>query len=45
MRVLEVAVEPGERENLHHHRWPSIMVVLASPGRKSGSFTNSLTFL
>src|SRR5215207_11351683 len=31
MRVLEVMVEPGERENLHHHRWPSIMVVLARP--------------
>ena len=45
VRVLEVTVEPGERENLHHHRWPSIMVVLASPGRKSCSFTNSLTFL
>jgi hypothetical protein len=23
VRVLEVTVEPGERENLHHHRWPS----------------------
>ncbi len=32
VRVLEVSVEPGERENLHHHRWPSIMVVLARPG-------------
>ena len=31
MRVLEVTVEPGERENLHHHRWPSLMVVLARP--------------
>jgi hypothetical protein len=31
VRVLEVTVEPGERENLHHHRWPSIMVVLARP--------------
>jgi hypothetical protein len=29
VRVLEVTVQPGERENLHHHRWPSIMVVLA----------------
>ena len=25
VRVLEVIVDPGERENLHHHRWPSIM--------------------
>jgi hypothetical protein len=24
VRVLEVTVEPSERENLHHHRWPSI---------------------
>ena len=31
MRVLEVTAEPGERENLHHHRWPSLMVVLARP--------------
>ena len=31
VRILDVAVQPGERENLHHHRWPSIMVVLARP--------------
>ncbi len=31
VRVLEVTVDPGEREALHHHRWPSIMVVLARP--------------
>ena len=31
VRVLEVSVEPGEHENLHHHRWPSIMMVLARP--------------
>ena len=31
VRVLEVTVYPGERENLHHHRWPSIMVILARP--------------
>ena len=31
VRVLEVTVAPGERENLHSHRWPSIMVVLAGP--------------
>ena len=23
VRVLEVTVQPSERENLHHHRWPS----------------------
>jgi hypothetical protein len=31
VRVLEVTVEPDERESLHHHRWPSLMVVLARP--------------
>ncbi len=35
VRVLEVTVEPGERENLHHHRWPSIMVVLARPNYRN----------
>jgi len=35
VRVLEVSVEPGERENLHHHRWPSIMVVLARPNYRN----------
>jgi hypothetical protein len=35
VRVLEVTVQPGERENLHHHRWPSIMVVLARPDYRS----------
>jgi hypothetical protein len=33
--VLEVTVAPGERENLHHHRWPSIMVVLARPNYRN----------
>ena len=33
VRVLEVTVAPGERENLHHHRWPSIMVVRGSRRR------------
>jgi hypothetical protein len=35
MRVLDVTVEPGERENLHHHRWPSLMVVLARPNYRN----------
>jgi hypothetical protein len=25
VRVLEVTVQPGERENLLHHRWPSCL--------------------
>jgi hypothetical protein len=35
LRVLEVTVAPGERENLHHHRWPSLMVVLARPNYRN----------
>jgi hypothetical protein len=27
VRVLSVTVAPGEREVLHHHRWPSVMVI------------------
>ena len=27
IRVLSVTVRPGEREEVHHHRWPSVMVV------------------
>lgn len=25
VRVLEVTVLPGEIENIHHHKWPSVM--------------------
>ncbi|WP_262269846.1 hypothetical protein [Microvirga yunnanensis] len=35
VRVLEVGVAPGERENLHHHRWPSLMIVLARPNYRN----------
>ncbi|MGH9481822.1 MAG: hypothetical protein ACRD1L_06985 [Terriglobales bacterium] len=28
MRVLLVTVRPGEKEKLHNHRWPSILIVL-----------------
>ena len=31
LRVLEVTVRPGERENAHHHRWPSVMIIDARP--------------
>ncbi len=27
VRVLEVIVRPGEKEPMHHHKWPSIMIV------------------
>ncbi|MCB0448235.1 MAG: hypothetical protein KDD03_12140 [Gelidibacter sp.] len=26
-RVLEVTLLPGETENLHHHRWPSVLYI------------------
>lgn len=26
LRVLEVTLEPGEEEPVHHHRWPSVFV-------------------
>ena len=33
LRVLEVALEPGDEEPVHHHRWPSVFVLdrLPSP--------------
>jgi hypothetical protein len=33
VRILEVTVEPGEKENMHYHRWPSVLIV-DSPARK-----------
>ena len=35
LRVLEVTVRPGEREPLHHHRWPSVMVLHKRPALKN----------
>jgi quercetin dioxygenase-like cupin family protein len=29
VRVLEVTVQPGEREPIHGHKWPSVMYVMA----------------
>jgi hypothetical protein len=33
VRILEVTVEPGEKENMHYHRWPSVLIV-DSPAKK-----------
>jgi hypothetical protein len=33
VRILEVTVAPGEKENMHFHRWPSILIV-DSPAKK-----------
>ena len=27
IRVLDVTLEPGDEEPLHHHRWPSVFVL------------------
>ena len=35
LRVLEVTVRPGEREQLHHHPWPSVMVLHKRPTLKN----------
>ncbi len=35
LRVLEVTVRPGEREKVHHHRWPSVMIVDSRPNYKN----------
>ena len=32
LRVLEVILEPGEEEPVHHHRWPSVFVLDAVKG-------------
>ena len=32
VRVLEVILEPGEEEPIHHHRWPSVFVFDAMEG-------------
>jgi hypothetical protein len=33
VRILDVTVEPGEKENMHHHRWPSVLII-DSPAKK-----------
>lgn len=27
VRVLEVVIRSGQKEPMHHHRWPSVMIV------------------
>ncbi len=33
VRILDVTVKPGEKENLHYHRWPSVLII-DSPAKK-----------
>lgn len=28
VRVLEVTLAPGEKEDVHHHQWPSVLYIL-----------------
>lgn len=32
LRVIEVTLEPGDEEPVHHHRWPSVFVFDAIKG-------------
>src|SRR5258708_27336517 len=34
VRILEVTVEPREKENIHYHRWPSILIIDSPAKRK-----------
>lgn len=27
VRVVEVVVKPGQKEPMHHHKWPGVMVI------------------
>src|SRR5581483_2061971 len=31
VRILSVTVEPGEKENMHFHRWPSVLIFDSYP--------------
>ena len=30
VRVLDVTVAPGEKENVHSHRWPSVLYIISA---------------
>ena len=30
VRVLDVIIEPGETENVHSHRWPSVLYIISA---------------
>lgn len=36
VRVLEVTLQPGEIEAVHHHRWPSVLYIM-----EAGDFTDA----
>ena len=34
VRILDVTVAPGEKENMHSHRWPSVLIIDSSAKKK-----------
>ncbi len=43
VRILEVTVEPGEKENMHYHRWPSVLIVDSPAKKKEYTFDGKVT--
>ena len=44
IRILEVTVEPGEKENMHYHRWPSVLIVDSPEKKKEYTSDGKVTF-
>ena len=44
VRILDVTVQAGEKENLHYHRWPSI-ILIDSPAKKREYTSNGKVVL
>jgi hypothetical protein len=44
VRILEVTVEPGEKENMHYHRWPSVLIVDSPQKKKEYTSDGKVTF-
>src|SRR5580698_6447627 len=44
VRILEVTVEPGEKENMHYHRWPSVLIVDSPEKKKEYTSDGKVTF-
>jgi hypothetical protein len=43
-RVLEVTIQPGVKEPVHHHRWPSILHVLKAGAFRDYDSTGNVLF-
>ncbi len=44
VRILDVTVEPGEKENMHAHRWPSVLIVDSPAKKKEYTWDGQVTF-